>query len=50
MLQVSEAQKRYADLILNQPKYIQHIPLHCLASYLGISQRDLSRIRKGITF
>jgi CRP-like cAMP-binding protein len=49
-LQKSDAAKRYADLMKNQPEYIQKIPLQYLASYLGISQRHLSRIRKEITF
>jgi CRP-like cAMP-binding protein len=49
-LQKSDAKKRYADLMKNQPEYIQHIPLQYLASYLGISQRHLSRIRKEYTF
>lgn len=49
-LQKSDAAKRYADLMKNQPEYIQKIPLQYLASYLGISQRHLSRIRKGFTF
>jgi len=49
-LQKSDAAKRYADLMKNQPAYIQKIPLQYLASYLGISQRHLSRIRKGFTF
>ncbi len=45
-LQKSDATKRYADLTKNHPEYIQKIPLHYLASYLGISQRHLTRIRK----
>lgn len=49
-LQKSDAAKRYADLIKNQPEYIQKIPLQYLASYLGITQRHLSRIRKELTF
>ncbi|MEO8961230.1 MAG: Crp/Fnr family transcriptional regulator [Ginsengibacter sp.] len=49
-LQKSDAAKRYANLMKNQPDYIQKIPLQYLASYLGISQRHLSRIRKEITF
>lgn len=49
-LQRSNANKRYADLIINQPEYLKHIPLHYLASYLGISQRHLSRIRKEVCF
>ncbi len=49
-LQKSNAAKRYSDLMKNQPEYIQKIPLHYLASYLGISQRHLSRIRKEVSF
>lgn len=45
-LQKTDAAKRYADLMKNQPEYIQKIPLQYLASYLGITQRHLSRIRK----
>ena len=49
-LQKNSALQRYRDLITNQPEYIQHIPLQYLASYLGITQRHLSRIRKEISF
>lgn len=49
-LQKNNAAKRYADLMKYQPEYIQKIPLQYLASYLGISQRHLSRIRKEFTF
>ncbi|WP_027004002.1 Crp/Fnr family transcriptional regulator [Hugenholtzia roseola] len=49
-LQKSEAAKRYENLMKNQPAYFQKIPLQYLASYLGISQRHLSRIRKEHTF
>lgn len=49
-LQRETAKKRYTDLILNQPEYIQQIPLQYLASYLGISQRHLSRLRKELSF
>jgi len=49
-LQKSDAAKRYSDLLENQPELIQNIPLQYLASYLGISQRHLSRIRKELTF
>ncbi len=49
-LQKSDAKKRYVELIKNQPEFIQKIPLQYLASYLGISQRHLSRIRKELTF
>jgi CRP-like cAMP-binding protein len=49
-LQRDDAATRYKDLLCNQPEYIQSIPLQYLASYLGISPRHLSRIRKEITF
>ncbi|WP_291725352.1 Crp/Fnr family transcriptional regulator [Bernardetia sp.] len=49
-LQKDNAAERYRDLIENQPQYIQEIPLHYLASYLGITQRHLSRIRKEVVF
>lgn len=49
-LQSNDALKRYRYLIENNSEYIQKIPLLYLASYLGISQRHLSRIRKEISF
>jgi CRP-like cAMP-binding protein len=49
-LQKNNALQRYSDLIKNQPEYIQNIPLQYLASYLGITQRHLSRIRRDISF
>jgi CRP-like cAMP-binding protein len=49
-LQKSDAAKRYTDIMEKQPEYILTIPLQYLASYLGISQRHLSRIRKGLAF
>lgn len=49
-LQKSDATKRYTDLLKYQPEYIQKIPLQYLASYLGISPRHLSRIRKEVSF
>lgn len=49
-LQKSDATKRYTDLMKNHPEYVQKIPLQYLASYLGISQRHLSRIRKEFSF
>lgn len=41
-------EERYEGLLLNHPKIIQQIPLHYLASFLGISSRHMSRIRKKI--
>ena len=49
-LQKNNALQRYSDLLKNQPEYVQNIPLQHLASYLGITQRHLSRIRKEISF
>ncbi|WMN11548.1 Crp/Fnr family transcriptional regulator [Marivirga salinae] len=49
-LQNETAVQKYISLLENQPEYLQKIPLHYLASYLGITQRHLSRIRKEITF
>lgn len=47
-LQRDHAVKRYTTLLQQQPEYLQKIPLQYLSSYLGISQRHLSRIRKEI--
>jgi CRP-like cAMP-binding protein len=49
-LQRDTAAQRYETLLRNHPDYIQNIPLQYLASYLGITQRHLSRIRKEISF
>ncbi|MFD1770450.1 Crp/Fnr family transcriptional regulator [Sphingobacterium suaedae] len=43
------AKKRYLDLMKEQPKLIQYIPLKYLASYIGIRPQSLSRIRRQIT-
>jgi CRP-like cAMP-binding protein len=45
-LQKTTALQRYENLLLNHPEFVQKIPLQYLASYLGITQRHLSRIRK----
>ncbi|MCF6360895.1 MAG: Crp/Fnr family transcriptional regulator [Cyclobacteriaceae bacterium] len=49
ILQKETAEKRYEDLLTNQPEFLQLIPLNYLSSYLGITQRHLSRIRKSIS-
>ncbi|SED14720.1 cAMP-binding domain of CRP or a regulatory subunit of cAMP-dependent protein kinases [Tenacibaculum sp. MAR_2009_124] len=46
LLQRESAEMRYKHMLKNHPEYIQTIPLNYLASYLGITQRHLSRIRK----
>lgn len=40
--------QRYEELYQNHKNYIQLIPLQYLASYLGVTPRHLSRIRKAI--
>jgi CRP-like cAMP-binding protein len=46
-LLVKDASQRYSELIELHPEIIQRIPLGHIASYLGISQVSLSRIRAG---
>jgi len=41
-------EERYKKLLFNEPKFLQQVPLHYLASFLGISSRHMSRIRKNI--
>lgn len=49
LLQKETAEQRYRDLLTNQPEFLQLVPLNYLSSYLGITQRHLSRIRKLIS-
>jgi len=41
-------EERYHKLLVNEPNLLQEVPLHYLASFLGISSRHMSRIRKNI--
>ena len=41
-------EERYQKLLVTDPKLLQEVPLHYLASFLGISNRHMSRIRKNI--
>lgn len=41
-------EERYKKLLANETKLLQEVPLHYLASFLGISTRHMSRIRKNI--
>jgi CRP-like cAMP-binding protein len=41
-------EERYKNLLETHPNLFQQVPLHYLASFLGISTRHLSRIRKNI--
>ncbi len=47
-LQTKSATERYLEL-LDQPHFLQKIPLKHLASYLGITDTSLSRIRREIS-
>lgn len=42
------AETRYKNLLANHPQFIRHIPLQYIASYLGITQETLSRMRKSL--
>ena len=41
-------EERYAKLLANEPKLLQQVPLRYLASFLGISDRHMSRIRRNV--
>lgn len=43
--QFKTAKERYEDLLVQTPHILERVPLGCIASYLGISQETLSRIR-----
>ena len=47
-LQFQSAKERYQNIIDNQPQLLQKASLGMIASYLGISQETLSRIRNKI--
>ncbi|SDM21958.1 Crp/Fnr family transcriptional regulator [Siphonobacter aquaeclarae] len=49
-LQRVSALTRYQTLLEKQPEYVRLIPLQFLASYLGVTQRHLSRIRRQLAF
>ena len=44
-----KAETRYLNLLKQQPHIFQHVPLKIIASYLGITDSTLSRIRKEIS-
>jgi CRP-like cAMP-binding protein len=43
------AKERYLNLIKTKPDIIQNVPLKQIATYLGVTDTSLSRIRKEIT-
>lgn len=44
------ATERYQSLVLDEPEIVQHAPIKHIASYLGITDTSLSRIRKDTLF
>lgn len=48
-IQAEDAGTRYKNFMKSHPQIIGRIPLSYLASYLGITQQSLSRIRKQAT-
>jgi CRP-like cAMP-binding protein len=44
----SSPEQRYLNLLQSRPDLIQRVPLHQLASYLGITPESLSRLRARI--
>jgi len=46
--QFKTASERYLDLLKQSPQMVERVPLGYIASYLGISQETLSRIRSRI--
>lgn len=44
------AEERYEEFVKAFPAFYQRIPLHMIASYLGVSRETLSRIRKQTGF
>jgi len=45
---IDSQDKRYTDLLKDNPKIVECIPLQYIASYLGLKPETLSRIRKRI--
>jgi len=45
----SSAEEKYLEYQKTYPKVFNQVPLHMVASYLGISRETLSRIRKDFT-
>jgi CRP-like cAMP-binding protein len=45
-LQIEPAEVKYGQLVNEHPEILQMVPLQYIASYLGISQRHLSRLRQ----
>lgn len=46
--QSQTALERYREFVKNNPDIIRSVPLHLIASYIGVSPETLSRLRKDI--
>lgn len=44
----ASAEERYLDFLKTYPSFMQRVPQHMIASYLGITPESLSRIRKQV--
>jgi CRP-like cAMP-binding protein len=44
----STPEERYLNFITTYPDIFQRVPLHMVASYLGVSRETLTRIRQGL--
>lgn len=49
LIQFNTAEERYQALLANHPEVLQKVPLKFIASYLGITQVSLSRIRGSLS-
>ena len=49
LLKSGTAEEKYLSLMNELPQLFQRIPLHYIASYLGIEPESLSRLRKRLT-
>jgi len=47
-IQFETAKQRYSNLMKEQPSILNKVPLHYIATYLGITQETLSRIRSKV--
>lgn len=45
----ASAEEKYIDFINSFPNIINRVPLHMIASYLGVSRETLTRIRQNLT-
>lgn len=49
VFKISSPEERYLQLLQHRPDLVNRVPLHQLASYLGMTPESLSRIRRRIS-